>query len=413
MPRQAKGPRLYLREGRIEPSTGKRREPVWVIRDGSREVSTGLARGELDTAERQLAQYIADKWSPPTVEGGDPSNPKDVLIAEVLALYVRERAPKLADPASVKGWVQNLAAWWGDKTVADVKGKACRDYVAWRTAQRIASGNGTSQRMVSDQTARRELETLSGAIGYWHKEHTLTTRPVVVLPDKPESPRDALTRQEAARLLKAALGHALAPDGRWSATTPQVRAQRLHLRRFLLVGLYTGTRAKVITSLLWGESPKQAWVDLEKGMVYRRGKAEREKATKRRPIVRIPPRLLAHMRRWRAIDQRREQELRRERPELRINTVLHYGGLPIATDVRKGFASMVADAGLPPAVTPHWLRHTAATWLMEGGADIWEAAAYLGMTAATLEAHYGHHRPDHQAAARRAIVGQSGAKTGA
>lgn len=412
MPRQAKGPRLYLREGRIEPSTGKRRDAVWVIRDGSTELSTGLPREQLDAAGRQLSEYIARKWAP-IVQGGDPSDPKQVLIDEVLALYALEKAPKLADPKSVKGWLQNLAAWWTGKTVADVKRSTCQAYVKWRTAQRIASGKGRSSRLVSEQTARRELETLSGAIGHWHGEHTLTSRPKVDLPDKPESPRDALTRSQAAALLWSAMGHRKRQDGRWEATTPQVRAQRLHLRRFALLGLYTGTRSKVSTLLLWEEAAKQAWVDLDKGMVYRRGREEKDKATKRRPVVRIPSRLLAHMRRWREIDRRREAELRRIDPEARINSVLHYGGQPIATDVRNGFASMVEDAGLSAAVTPHWLRHTAATWLMEGGADVWDAAAYLGMTAATLEKHYGHHRPDHQAVARRAISRQSGAVSGA
>lgn len=413
MPRQAKGPRLYLREGRIEPSTGKRRYPVWVIRDGSTELSTGLPREQLDAAGKQLAEYIARKWAP-AVQGGDPSDPKQVLIDEVLALYALEKAPKLADPKSVKGWLQNLAAWWTGKKVADVKRSSCQAYTAWRTAQRIASGNGTSPRMVSAQTARRELETLSGAIGHWHDEHTLTARPKVWLPEKPDSPRDALTRSQAVALLWAATGHRKREDGRWEATTPQVRAQRLHLRRFVLLGLYTGTRSKVSTLLLWEEAATQAWVDLDNGMVYRRGRAEKDKATKRRPVVRIPSRLLAHMRRWREIDRRKEAELRRIDPEARINSVLHYGGQPIVTDVRNGFASMVADAGLPPAVTPHWLRHTAATWLMEGGADVWDAAAYLGMTAATLEKHYGHHRPDHQAAARKAIARKaSGAVSGA
>ncbi|HEY1073762.1 MAG TPA: hypothetical protein VGE49_12635 [Brevundimonas sp.] len=40
---------------------------------------------------------------------------------------------------------------------------------------------------------------------------------------------------------------------------------------------------------------------------------------------------------------------------------------------------------------------------MERGVDVWEAAGYVGMTAATLEKHYGHHRPDHQSAARKAL----------
>jgi hypothetical protein len=40
---------------------------------------------------------------------------------------------------------------------------------------------------------------------------------------------------------------------------------------------------------------------------------------------------------------------------------------------------------------------------MEGSVDPWEAAGYLGMTVQTLEKHYGHHRPDHQEAARKAL----------
>jgi len=42
------------------------------------------------------------------------------------------------------------------------------------------------------------------------------------------------------------------------------------------------------------------------------------------------------------------------------------------------------------------MRHTAATWLMQGRVDMWQAAGYLGMTKETLEKTYGHHHPDHQ-----------------
>lgn len=63
----------------------------------------------------------------------------------------------------------------------------------------------------------------------------------------------------------------------------------------------------------------------------------------------------------------------------------------------------MADAGLGADVTPHVLRHTAATWLMQAGTDMWEAAGYLGMTVETLSARYGHHHPDHLAGAKRAF----------
>jgi integrase len=71
--------------------------------------------------------------------------------------------------------------------------------------------------------------------------------------------------------------------------------------------------------------------------------------------------------------------------------------------IRKGFAACVADAGLPESVTPHWLRHTAATLLIEANVDIWLAASCLGMSAVTLERRYAHHRPDFQGIASRAF----------
>ena len=48
--------------------------------------------------------------------------------------------------------------------------------------------------------------------------------------------------------------------------------------------------------------------------------------------------------------------------------------------VRKAFAAAVKAAGLGAEVTPHILRHTAATWTMQSGGDLWQVAGFLGMT---------------------------------
>jgi integrase len=71
--------------------------------------------------------------------------------------------------------------------------------------------------------------------------------------------------------------------------------------------------------------------------------------------------------------------------------------------ISKSFARATIDAKLGHDVIPHTLRHTAATWLMQGGTDIWEAAGYLGMSVETLSARYGHHHPDHLSGARTAF----------
>ena len=56
----------------------------------------------------------------------------------------------------------------------------------------------------------------------------------------------------------------------------------------------------------------------------------------------------------------------------------------------------IARSGLDDSVTPHTLRHTRATWLMQAGIDPWEAASSLGMTIQMITQHYGHHHPDFQ-----------------
>jgi integrase len=349
---------------------------------------------------------------PARMAGRDADHPADVLIAEVLALYARERGPKLADPVSANSRMKALLGWWGQKTIADIRRSTCEAFVAHRTSQSIAQARSKTarQKKVTEQGARRELEDLSAAIGYWIGEYPLMVRPKVWLPRKPESPRDALTRSQAARLLKAAMGWRWHPkQARWERLGASVRANRAHLRRFILIGLYTGTRPGVLPRLRWTASPLAPWVDLEAGVVHRRGRGEVEHKTKRRPMVKLPNRLKAHLARWREQDARWAARLADDRKggagegATAPDTVLHHGARSIAGRIRRGFAAVVADAGLAGEVTPHWMRHTCATWLMEAGVSLWDAAAYTGMKPTTLESHYGHHRAEHQEQARRAL----------
>jgi hypothetical protein len=60
---------------------------------------------------------------------------------------------------------------------------------------------------------------------------------------------------------------------------------------------------------------------------------------------------------------------------------VEWNGRPITTSVKTGFASAVEGAKIEHA-TPHTLRHTAATWLMQNGVEIREAAGFLGMSGA-------------------------------
>lgn len=419
MSRRSKGPRLYLRAGRTHPRTGKPVPDVYYIRDGQTQVSTGCGPDEADAAAQALADYINAKRAAGAAQAvaddpDRPRNPSEVFVAEVLDLYLAEKAPTAADPVAVGSRIKALMSWWGDKRLSDVRRSNCKAYVALRITQPKAQAKGPNAPLVTEQGARRELEDLSASIGYYAAEHPLTVRPTVWLPEKPESPRDALTRPQAARLLMAARGYRLTGEthesGRpkWDKLRDSGAANRAHMKRFILIGLYTGTRPGVIPKVLWHESPTQAWADIGAGVIFRRGKLEREHRTKRRPLVKIPGRLLAHMRRWSRLDEKAAAERQkasksRRKTDAPVTTVIHHGGRPLAGRIRTGFEGCVRDAGLSSKITPHWLRHTAATWLMQNGVDPWEAAGYLGMNLKTLLDNYGHHQPNHQASARAGI----------
>jgi integrase len=313
----------------------------------------------------------------------------------VIALYAQDKAPRSADAGALAARLTSVQGWWSGKTLGDIRRSTCTAYVAHRARQPVKTFKDPAKaRRVTPAAARRELEDLSAAVSYWAAEYPLTRKPVFTYPPKTESPRDALSRDQVAALLRAARGWRNV-DGRWRATARSTKSNRAHLVRFVLLGVYTGSRPGVLPKLRWEASDDSAWVDLDRGWIFRRGRKEADKPTKRRPLIRIPKRLLGHMHRWR----RQDDALNLERAQLGlppVTTVLHHGGRAIRGRIRKGYAGIVRDAELPEGVTPHYHRHTAATWLMERGVPLDRAAQYLGMTRETLEKVYGHHRPDHQ-----------------
>ena len=212
--------------------------------------------------------------------------------------------------------------------------------------------------------ARRELEDLRAAINYHRRENLHDKIVSVVLPNE-RLPRDRwLTRSEAARLVKAAWHYREVQKG-----YPTGRRSRQHIARFILVALYTGTRASAVCGAAFERVSGGGYVDLDRGVFYRHPAGKRE-TKKRQPPVPLPPQLLAHLRRWKRQGQR---------------FAVEWNGNPVKS-IRKAFASVVQEAGLGDDVIPHTLRHTAATWLMQAGTDMWQAAGFLGMTVDVVSA---------------------------
>jgi integrase len=84
---------------------------------------------------------------------------------------------------------------------------------------------------------------------------------------------------------------------------------------------------------------------------------------------------------------------------------VEWNGKPVCS-IKVGYKRAIALAGLLGKITPHTLRHTAATWLMQKGVPVWEAAGFLGMSPAMVEQTYGHHHPAHMRGAVEAIAGK-------
>ena len=368
MPRRSKGTRLQLKSERRDNNGRVTHHATWIIRDNGKDVATGCYASEVEKAEQKLNGYITDKYNP-TRRLQDIER---IPVSDVLSIFVDDRPDLYVTGPGATQYVQRMARlneWWGAKMLSEVTGETCRSY------QRHRGNLGG---------ARRDLEDLRAAIGHHVSEGLHRGIVKVVLPKKGD-PRDRwLLRREAAKLLRTCWRYQeiqTVHRGKRIGEPVSTRKHPLrHLARFILIGLYTGTRAGAIAAASPSPAKGRSYVDLDQGIFYRLPEGNIQ-TNKRQPPVPLPPRLLAHMRRW------------QERRLIRSHFV-EFNGAPVVS-VKTAFKRAVRLAGLSGKVSPHTLRHTAATWLMQNGADRWQAAGYLGMSVEMLERVYGHHHPNH------------------
>lgn len=348
MPRKAKGARLWLRpESAREPSQ-------WIIRDGRFWKSTGCGPDAYGEAERQLAEYIASKHDP--AKSGRSLD--QIPVADVISLYLDDVVSEQTNPKKGIDRAARLLAFFGECSLAEINKKKCKEYA-------VVRGNGS---------ARRELQDLSAAIGNALESGLFREIVKVWLPPAGKARNRFLERDEAARLLWICW-RTRETQGAWITQRRPLR----HLARFILIGLYTGSRSGAICGLSWDRTTHRGWVDLNRGLIYRKAQDTRE-TNKRQPPVPASPRLLAHLRRWSKIDGG-------EGPVVRFN-----GKAVLQID--KAFARATGMAGLEDTI-PYTLRHTCASWLVQRGVSTFKVAEVLGTSEAMIKKHYGHLAPKH------------------
>lgn len=269
--------------------------------------------------------------------------PTGALIRDAMAHYLSEKESKPSHPQMLVAW-KWLEPHFGHLRHDQVTRQLCREY----TDKRVAAG-------VKTATIARELCVLKSAVKYVHPTSTAQWE---VPPAGP--PRDRrLTRAEFKRLVDACDVH--------------------HVRLFIVLALNTGARRSAILELTWDRVDFQSrLINLRKGLVRGKGRAI------------VPMTDMAY------------EALMEARDLAQSDHVIEYAGEPVGS-VKRGFARAVRLAGLK-GVTPHTLRHTAASWMAEAGVSMGEIAAFLGHSDSRItERVYAKFSPTYLAKAAAAL----------
>lgn len=280
----------------------------------------------------------------------------------MIGIYLTDVVPGQARPQKADERCGRLLEFWGTKMLSDVTGANCRAYAAWR-------GN--------DGGARRDLQDMAAAIGHHAKEglHRVLVR--IALPPRGEARQRWITRDEAARLLRIILHTPEVQEGK-----PTDKRPMRHLARFLLIGLYTGSRPGAVMNATWTDGPGLSFVDLDNGVFHRHPGGDAQ-TNKRKPTVRLSPRLLAHLRRWKRLDGGGQ------------TYVVRFRGEKIES-VKTALGSACESAELPNGITAYTLRHSCASWLVKKGLPTRKIGEFLGTSEEMIRKHYGHLAPDYQ-----------------
>lgn len=381
MARPRKSAHLILRRARKDKQGRITHKAVYLIKDGDGQHSTGCGADDLAGAEKALHDYLVRKHAAEIKTGPPSKTPAhEMPVADVIAAYMLDVAPRYAEkPKQRRDFARRMEALldsWGDKFVSEINKKSCVAFAETRAAS----------------TARRILEDLRAAVELAMADEAMAdTRVNFKLPPASLARYRFYTRQQVAALV----WEAYRKKGSYSFTGKRVRAEKRgetkstaarptrHIARFMLAAAYTGTRTDRIEQASFVKEEGRPWIDLENGIFYRTWDGEMVPDNKRADPIRIPLRLLAHMRRWHKNGAR---------------YLIEWNGKPAGTASAffRLLKRLIPNDTEREGLNKHAFRHTAATWLMQAGGDTSKIAGFLSIDERTLKKHYGHHHPDFQ-----------------
>lgn len=279
---------------------------------------------------------------------------------------------------TLSGYRQDLAQF-----VDRVWGEAASAPFAWKQVDRLAARGflvALQKEGLAPASLQRKLSTLRAFYKYLIREDKVPANPFTGLsgPKRPRGLPDVMSVAETARLLAApkALADRYAREG-----TPRQKAEAAYaaLRdTAILETLYsTGARISELTSL------PDAGVDLLSGVIVVRGKGKKE---------RLCPLGDPACRAIRAACGVRDAlfPIRGKAAAQRPLFANVKGGRLTPRSVERNLKKYLVEAGLNPALTPHALRHSFATHLLDAGADLRSVQELLGHASLSTTQIYTH-----------------------
>lgn len=330
--------------------------------EGRRSKRKSLGTANLVEAQARFGQWLLLRDQTEEATGAD------FTVADCWTVYEKKwvEAGKVAGPQTLHYNWKALEPHFGHLLVQQVTQDIIDGYVAKRTSGKLG-------RKVKPQTCRKELQTLYAAMRFCtiqpHKLFNAALIEKTILPDAGE-PRDRWLRmEEMKRLLDAA--------------ARLRRGDRLSRgERYLWIALEAPARMSAILELTWDR------VHFDIGTIEF-DVPGRMKTRKRRATVPMSDPL--------------RQVLERAYAE-RINDLV----MDNQADVWATIQLIAIEAGFggtrpkvlrsekPKAtgISPHVIRHTAATHMARNGVPLWKIAKVLGNTLAMVEKVYAKWSPD-------------------
>jgi integrase len=286
----------------------------------------------------------------------------DILIHQTLDQYYFEHVrPTAVDVRSIENSIKHLKGFFENLPLKDVGIPDCRAYILART-------RGEVGRPCAIPTASKELGTLRAATQHafkW-KRITLADMPMFEQPAYVPNANVWLLKPELQQLLDAAaqLKREIIPKRTWA---------------FIQLCYYTASRRAAIETLTWDQ------VDLLRERISLAKEGEK-KTKKRRPTIAIDPALLPVLHH---LKQHQVNEFvlgSNKRMDQWFDRAAKAAGLMMLRRKEGRGAARL---------TPHVLRHSRATHLLDAGKSAWAVANLLGDTIATVDRIYAHHCPTH------------------